>query len=246
MSQRENNPETSAKVKTKTRMLDELKSLSEMLEDEEFANPIRQDIPVLKSFVEDVPVLNETHPDFPSPTLDTIDRGAATFSTTPAKNFNEGDLDMSFLDNDPLEISDRFRNPANAAAPQAPQAIATKAEPERPVSARSTDIENPFLPRSTLEKLRESHNRSNHKASQSDSISDASTQLHQLLHDNPLNKLSFDLNQSSREYQALRQKASQLVNEVIRANMHRLEAELRMKLEQEVDRMFKELKKKSS
>jgi len=35
-----------------------------------------------------------------------------------------------------------------------------------------------------------------------------------------------------------------MVNEVIRANMPRLEAELRLKLEQEVDRMFKDIKKK--
>ena len=62
-----------------------------------------------------------------------------------------------------------------------------------------------------------------------------------LLQDNPLNKVTFDAN--SKEAQVLRQKASQLVNEVIRANMPRLEAELRMKLEQEVDRMFKEIKK---
>lgn len=93
--------------------------------------------------------------------------------------------------------------------------------------------ENPFLPKSTLDKIRENHQ-----------AYDASAELRKLIQTNPLNKLSFDATPGSKEYQALRQKASQLVNEVIRANMPRLEAELRMKLEQEVDRMFKETRKK--
>lgn len=93
--------------------------------------------------------------------------------------------------------------------------------------------ENPFLPKSTLDRIRENHQQY-----------DASAELRKLLQNNPLNKLSFDTSASSKEYQALRQKASQLVNEVIRANMPRMEAELRMKLEQEVDRMFKEIRKK--
>lgn len=93
--------------------------------------------------------------------------------------------------------------------------------------------ENPFLPKSTLDRIRENHQQY-----------DASAELRKLLQNNPLNKLSFDASAGSKEYQALRQKASQLVNEVIRANMPRMEAELRMKLEQEVDRMFKEIRKK--
>ena len=100
------------------------------------------------------------------------------------------------------------------------------------------DGENPFLPRSTLNKIRENH------ARESRFSDDASTELRKLLQENPLNKLSFESsNNNSKEFRDLRQKASQMVNEVIRASMPRLEAELRMKLEQEVDRLFKDAKK---
>lgn len=260
MSQDENKPDTATKSKTKAQMLDELKSLSDMLDDDfdedTPSRPISEDIPVLKSFVEDVPVLNESPEESKAPPLDTVDRDGATFSTSPASGFNKGSLDMSFLDKDPLEISEQIRNRNNpdkpaSANPSAAAALST-AEPNKPIQkpaqsppqSQAQSTENPFLPRSTLDKLRESHNRSSNRTRPADNSSDASAQLRQLLQDNPLNKLSFELNPSSREYQALRQKASQMVNEVIRANMHRLEAELRMKLEQEVDRMFKDAKKK--
>ncbi|HVL00068.1 MAG TPA: hypothetical protein VM553_09650 [Dongiaceae bacterium] len=121
-----------------------------------------------------------------------------------------------------------------AASVSAPATQHTAASITQPLNRFQTTSknENPFLPKSTLDKIRENHQ------------NDASAELRKLIQTNPLNKLSFDATPGSKEYQALRQKASQLVNEVIRANMPRMEAELRMKLEQEVDRMFKDIRKK--
>lgn len=297
-------PKSLINQKDKEKMLDDLESLSRMLDEEadedEDTRVIPEDIPVLKSFVDDVPVLSETLDEddddtAPSnsksepPTLqptDSVDLNAANFSTSPVNRppASGGDkLDMSFLDKDPLDISDRVKNyrsgeasktasaapaptpsttpmtatgpiPATAKPAEVKPAAAKPAEvkPElaQPDSSNgaeatrppnrfqsSAGTENPFLPRSTLDKIRENHA---WQQSRSDT-DDASAQLRKLLQDNPLNKLTFDPN--SKEVQALRQKASQMVNDVIRANMPRLEAELRMKLEQEVDRMFKEIKK---
>ncbi len=270
--------------KQKDKMLDDLESLSQMLDEDQAeegdAKIVPEDIPVLKSFVEEVPVLNESAVEEPEdkpasqddsepPTLqdtDTIDLDAANFSTHPVSRptVGSGDgLDMSFLDKDPLDISERVRSyrekgdvkeePVAAKPEPAPQAEAPRTEPpvSKPAAESKADevtsplnrfqpsnkAENPFLPRSTLDKIRENHAWEKNR----DTDNDASAQLRKLLQDNPLNKVSFDPN--SKEVQALRQKASQLVNEVIRANLPRLEAELRMKLEQEVDRMFKEIKK---
>ena len=271
----------------KDKMLDDLESLSQMLDedlgDESEAQVIPEDIPVRKSFVDEVPVLNESADEEPPtvepeaeqddsepPTLqasDSIDLNAASFNTHPAGRpiaAADGNLDMSFLDKDPLDISDRVRSykqqdgstSSTAASNPVPAAAPVKAEPpeeKKPVEQdltkaedvtrplnrfqTSASTENPFLPRSTLDKIRENHAWEQNRGQDND----ASAQLRKLLQDNPLNKVTFDA--TSKEAQALRQKASQLVNEVIRANMPRLEAELRMKLEQEVDRMFKEIKK---
>jgi len=263
----------------KDKMLDDLESLSRMLDDEqeedEDSRIVPEDIPVLKSFVDDVPVLNETldedeadsvpggsvsdEPAEP-PTLqptDSLDLNAAHFHATPVSrpaSAGASGLDMSFLDKDPLDISDRVRNYRNPNASNTAQPAVTKptanvqtvsTSPQkaedvtRPLNRfqPSASSENPFLPRSTLDKIRENHAWEQKR----NDDNDASAQLRKLLQDNPLNKVTFDPN--SKEVQALRQKASQLVNDVIRANMPRLEAELRMKLEQEVDRMFKEIKK---
>jgi len=281
------------KSKEKEKMLDELESLSRLLDeeldedDDTPKRPIPEDIPVLKSFVDDVPVLSERHdqiePPAPVQKSDSVDQDAGAIRTVPNTRSN-GRLDDSWLDKDPLEISAAVRQhkqqpeetpapapeappllkpepptlqaaPTAASAKPTPAPSASKppkteiasthkpAEPTRPVTAASatqplnrfqsdSKSENPFLPRSTLEKIRENH------------AYDASAELRKLIQNNPLQKLSFDLAPNSREYQQLRQKASTMINEVIRANMPRLEAELRLKLEQEVDRMFKELKKK--
>ena len=282
----------------KDKMLDDLESLSQMLDDEDAIDDddaaVPEDIPILKSFVDDVPVLNDSLledqvankedqvEDQPS---DSLDRNAGSFSTTPVSSDK---LDMSFLDKDPLEISAGVRNrqipavqaksvppesapqkplPDKADSPKAeatpkhaPSPAAVQAEPIQADSTQANSAhegaampeavkplerfqpqpggENPFLPRSTLNKIRENH------ARESRFSDDASTELRKLLQENPLNKLSFESsNNNSKEFRDLRQKASQMVNEVIRASMPRLEAELRMKLEQEVDRLFKDAKK---
>lgn len=315
------------KQQEKQKMLDELESLSRLLDEnldddlEDPSGPIPDDIPVLKSFVDDVPILNERFVEeltpVPAPVqkTDSLDTTASRFRTLPNTR-SGGQLDVSFLDKDPLEISTAVRQhkqettqdiptlqaidpvatpqrtasaeaakptpadtstPAPAIAPMASKpasaaytprpatpippsvstsfmpGIASKPAPvapsaEEPVTAKpmtaasvtqplsrfqtASKSENPFLPKSTLDKIRENH------------ANDASSELRKLIENNPLQKLSFDMTPNSREYQQLRQKASQMVNEVIRANMPRLEAELRLKLEQEVDRMFKELRKK--
>jgi hypothetical protein len=276
MAHSDNNPPIDQNAKEK--MLDDLESLSRMLDEEEDdtdtpARPLPNDIPVLKSFVDDVPVLQEA---FEEPPTDSNDSGlVANLGTTkPITNIPElpvssetaappvgkgANLDMSFLDKDPLDISDRVRDyrsqgtqPASsapAAEAPVPHSPPAQAQPTaHPPGSGHNHIpahrfqesgasENPFLPRSTLEKIRKNHAWNQNQ----DSAEDASAQLRKLLQDNPLNKINFDPN--SREAQILRQKASQMVDEVVRTNLHRLEAELRMKLEQEVDRMFKEAKK---
>ncbi len=205
----------------KASMLNELESLSRMLDEEEVEAepglPIPEDIPVLKSFVEDVPVLG---------------------STAQPKAASSA-LDMSFLDQDPLEISPNIKQkrtpPAPPPEPSQSQASVTVKESGSHFSPSAS--ENPFLPRATLDKIRENR-------AWKPSEDEASAELRKLLQDNPLQKLSFDSSITNKEYQSLRVKASQLVNEVIRASLPRLEAELRMKLEQEVDRIFKEHQKK--
>lgn len=256
-------------------MLNDLESLSRMLEErageQDEATVVPEDIPVLKSFVDEVPVLSETMEDpepastedhsGEPPTLqptDSLDRSAPRFDTAPLQPAAAADhMDISFLDRDPLDISERvrqYRRPGATASPApAPRAEATlppepparpqpsAAEVTRPLNRfqASGSTENPFLPRSTLDKIRENHA----WEQRGETDNDASAQLRKLLQDNPLNKVSFDNHNSSRELQTLRRKASQLVDEVVRASLPRLEAELRMKLEQEVDRMFKEIRK---
>ncbi len=304
------------KQQEKRKMLDELESLSRLLDeeldddlDDEPSRPIPEDIPVLKSFVDDVPVLSEriegelTPVPAPVQKTDSVDKNAGQFRTVPNPRPTTGQLDVSFLDKDPLEISAAVRQQRQVPTPkepildtvkatltapdmhepatkrtEAPQPVAPKpanpippsvsasflpgagatakpapvaaATPKATSPAATTNIsaasvtqplsrfqtssksENPFLPKATLDKIRENH------------ANDASSELRKLIERNPLQKLSFDLSPNSKEFQVLRQKASQMVNEVIRANMPRLEAELRLHLEQEVDRMIKELKKK--
>lgn len=94
----------------KDNMLDELESLSKMLEENKprrraSDTPISQDIPILKSFVEDVPTLSDSL-EGTEPNADTIDNSAATFTTSPLGPDYEGSvsvqdtkLDVSFLNN---------------------------------------------------------------------------------------------------------------------------------------------------
>lgn len=186
------------------KMLNELESLTGILDSED-DTPKFDDLPVLKSFVEDVPVLND----------------------------RVGQTDTSFIDNDPLAISDAVRRqhsgpsepePASPAVAAAPRA---KTEYER---FREQHFEDAALTaKSHQEKAREPR-------------SDAAEELRRLLSTPSAGKPRFDKDPASREYQQLRQKASQVVNEIIKSYLPRIEAELRMKLETEVDRILKDSK----
>ena len=93
----------------KDKMLDDLESLSQMLDDEDAIDDddaaVPEDIPILKSFVEDVPTLSDSLEET-EPSADTIDNSAATFTTSPLGPDYEGsvsvqdtELDVSFLNN---------------------------------------------------------------------------------------------------------------------------------------------------
>ncbi len=186
------------------KMLNELESLTGILDSED-EKPKFDDLPVLKSFVEDVPVLND----------------------------RVGHTDTSFIDNDPLAISDAVRRQhSGVVEPEAPAPVA-------PVQLRA---------KSEYERFREQHFEDaalNAKAAQEkarEPRSDAAEELRRLLNTPSSTKLRFDKDPASREYQQLRQKASQVVNEIIKSYMPRIEAELRMKLETEVDRILKDSK----
>ena len=93
----------------KDKMLDDLESLSQMLDDEDAIDDddaaVPEDIPILKSFVEDVPTLSDSL-EGTEANADTIDNSAATFTTSPLGPDYEGsvsvqdtELDVSFLNN---------------------------------------------------------------------------------------------------------------------------------------------------
>lgn len=190
------------------KMLNELESLSGILDAEE-EKPKFDDLPVLKSFVEDVPVLND--------------------------RVGQSSTDTSFIDNDPLAISDAVRRqhsgapvpePVPPPMPTAPPQTRAKSEYER---FKEQHFEDAPLAKNATEKQREPRN-------------DAAEELRRLLNSPSGGKPRFDKDPSNREYQQLRQKASQVVNEIIKSYMPRIEAELRMKLETEVDRILKDSK----
>lgn len=194
--------------KQRKKMLNELESLSGILDSED-EKPKFDDLPVLKSFVEDVPVLNDR-----------------VGSNTSA--------DTSFIDNDPLAISDAVRRqhagvPEPEPTPVPPPTVTAprgKTEYER---FKEQHFEDPAIAARQAEKPREAR-------------SDAAEELRRLLNSPTGGKPRFDKDSSSREYQQLRQKATQVVNEIIKSYMPRIEAELRMKLETEVDRILKDSK----
>ncbi|MCG8534866.1 MAG: hypothetical protein MI808_07195, partial [Pseudomonadales bacterium] len=134
----------------KDKMLDDLESLSQMLDDEDAIDDddaaVPEDIPILKSFVDDVPVLNDSLledqvankedqvEDQPS---DSLYRNAGSFSTTPVSSDK---LDMSFLDKDPLEISAGVRNrqiPTVQAKPVPPEPAPQKPLPDKADSPKA-------------------------------------------------------------------------------------------------------------
>ncbi|CBL45739.1 hypothetical protein HDN1F_21560 [gamma proteobacterium HdN1] len=202
--------------KQRNKMLNELKSLSGILDSEE-EKPAFDDLPVLKSFVEDVPILN-----------DRIQH------------------DRDFLDDDPLAISASVRQQHRAGTGEEPL------EPNFHLD-RNSDHAEPTgassRARSEYERFRDQHFQSAARPTEKFATSkrldaekplDAGEELRKLLNAPSVGRPRFDLDPTSQEYQKLRQKASLVVNDIIRASLPRLEAELRMKLETEVDRILKE------
>lgn len=225
--------------------LHDLEDLSDMLDDDaeiekELTQPYDlEDLPVLKSFVEDVPTLNEAlseDANDPEPEIQ------PTPAPPPPPPKASSSLDDSFVDDDPLAISPSVRqqraggasatttvsssNPTPATPPVTPPTAAVKTPP----AATIPKGDNPFLPKSALERMRNATAPIENKASQ---------ELRDLVRQRSLPNFSTN----SKEYQALRNDASKMVNEVIRLFMPRMEAELRMRLEKEIDEFLKELRK---
>ena len=238
------------------RLLSELESLNNTLDNDPFDLDSEQqleDLPVLKSFVEDVPVLSERL------IKEDGDDHPPLTSAPPSGNGTEDNVD-------PLAISDfvRQQRAANLASTGNTPPPATKAitEPQIPGGANDTKSaaleSNPFLPQSAKDRIRDnrsgaasnsigsgvSSGASSARISNSSRVSrdsDASSELHALLRQSA--KATFDDGQGSPEYQRLRQKASSVINEIVKIQLPRLEAELRMRLEAEVDAMIREQNK---
>lgn len=232
---------------SKSDLLHDLEDLSGMLDDDddierELTQPYDlEDLPVLKSFVEDVPTLNEALTD---------DSANPPPPAQPIPPTASGPLDDSFVDDDPLAISPSVRQQRashTAATPlgnssfaasgipspppvQAKPATAATAAATAPTAALTSKGDNPFLPKSTLDRIRSGTAPLENKASQ---------ELRDLVKQRALPNFSTN----SKEYQALRNDASKMVNEVIKLFIPRMEAELRMRLEQEIDEFLKELRK---
>ena len=202
---------------SKSDLLHDLEDLSGMLDDDddierELTQPYDlEDLPVLKSFVEDVPTLNEALTD---------DSANPHPPAQPIPPTASGPLDDSFVDDDPLAISPSVRQ----------QRASHTAAATAPTAALTSKGDNPFLPKSTLDRIRSGTAPLENKASQ---------ELRDLVKQRALPNFSTN----SKEYQALRNDASKMVNEVIKLFIPRMEAELRMRLEQEIDEFLKELRK---
>ncbi|MCG8669422.1 MAG: hypothetical protein MI867_08395 [Pseudomonadales bacterium] len=207
---------------TKEHLLDDLEDLSGMLDDDpsiqkELTQPYDlEDLPVLKSFVEDVPTLNQSLQE---------DAEEAEVQITPVQAASND------VEDDPLAISPEVRQRAAQAQINGsdPEPVANEPAPEPNPAKPSGD--NPFLPKSALDRL---------KADAVQPVENkASQELRNLVKQRSLP--NFDPN--SKEFLALRNDASKMVNEVIKLFIPRMEAELRMRLEKEVDEYLNELRK---
>ncbi len=245
------------------RLLSELESLNNTLDNDPFDLDSEQqleDLPVLKSFVEDVPVLSEQvikedEPQSPPPMSKENNSADYQGNTNPEDTA------------DPLAISDFVKQqraanlastgnaqstttPYQSASPQ-PKAVIEPRSPINTSDTKTTALEsNPFLPQSAKDRIR--NNRDGSASNDTNSSrpntsgrvsnsSDASSELHALLRQSA--KATFNDGQGSPEYQRLRQKASAAINEIVKIQLPRLEAELRMRLEAEVDAMIREQNK---
>ena len=238
------------------RLLSELESLNNTLDNDPFDLDSEQqleDLPVLKSFVEDVPVLSER---LIKEGEDEQNPIAAPLTSTPQDGSN------TESNADPLAISDfvRQQRAANLASTGNVPTPATKTVTEPQIQNGANDTKsaalesNPFLPQSAKDRIRDSRSGAANSSTGSgassarisnssrvSSSSDASSELHALLRQSA--KATFDDGQGSPEYQRLRQKASSVINEIVKIQLPRLEAELRMRLEAEVDAMIREQNK---
>ena len=229
---------------SKGNLLHDLEDLSGMLDDDaeierELTQPYDlEDLPVLKSFVEDVPTLNEALSEDANDSEPEIQPTPAPSPVPPTASSN---LDDSFVDDDPLAISPSVRQQRAGGAsatttvssnptPATPPVTSPTAAVKTPPAATIPKGDNPFLPKSALEQMRNATAPIENKASQ---------ELRDLVRQRSLPNFSTN----SKEYQALRNDASKMVNEVIRLFMPRMEAELRMRLEREIDEFLKELRK---
>lgn len=195
------------KKSAKANLLNDLEDLSGML-DEDSAR-IEKEL-TQPYDLEDLPVLKSFVEDVP--TLSESLEPAAEPSSDP---------------DDPLAISPEVRQKAQNASGQPQPAEA----PTLTNAAPQVSKDNPFLPKSTLEKL--------NKEVTQPVETQASQELRNLVKQRSLPNFS----PNSKEYQALRNDASKMVNEVIKLFIPRMEAELRMRLEKEVDQYLNELRK---
>mgnify|MGYP000010202239 CR=1 FL=1 len=254
------------------RLLSELESLNNTLDNDPFDLDSEQqleDLPVLKSFVEDVPVLseriNKEDEDTQSPVPAPMDANATQYQGSTSSGDNTDPLAISdFVKQQRAANLASSGNTQTSTTPHnsehpllstspTPKAVIEPRTTSDPSIAKSTTLEsNPFLPQSAKDRIRDSRsvtagsnlsstlssNRSNNRVSDS---SNASSELHALLRQSA--KATFDDGQGSPEYQRLRQKASSAINEIVKIQLPRLEAELRMRLEAEVDAMIREQNK---
>lgn len=235
------------KTDEQKRLLDELESINDMLDfDEDDYDPDApgkfDDLPVLKSFVEDVPMLSDRLVKTEKE-VELTPKPETNPENNPPLSSTYGTRDDSFVDRDPLDISDAVRHLRSGAPVEPPLAEPPKPAASRPVNAQGTPVsrfsgksqpssDNPFLPQAALDRLRDS------KASDS-----ASQELRDLIRKPKPKAPAFNTDPNSKEYKELRDKASRLVNELVKSYAPRIESELRMRLETEVDAIFKTLRK---
>ena len=169
--------------------------------------------------LEDLPVLKSFVEDVPTLNESMIDSEEQPRAIAP-----------STAEDDPLAISPEVRKQHSEKTAQPP----TIQRADSSVSTNSPREINPddtFLSKSTLSKLKSN-------ASQKPEAQ-ISQELRNLVKQRSLPNFS----PNSKEYQALRTDASKMVNEVIKLFIPRMEAELRMRLEKEVDEYLNELRK---
>lgn len=199
---------------TKENLLDDLEDLSGMLDEDPLA--IQKEL-TQPYDLEDLPVLKSFVEDVP-----TLNESMEPSAPPPAQ------------EEDPLAISPEVREQLSNKQKQPPTLTPDAPDTSTKVSANLQDkpsTENPFLPKSAVNNITTSTAQA--------SKAQVSQELRSLVKQRSLPNFS----PNSKEYQALRNDASKMVNEVIKLFIPRMEAELRMRLEKEVDEYLNELRK---